>query len=138
MLDNRVFIEPARTHNRPLRNGDGYHARASLTAELRRVVPDIPEPLHDDALAVEASGEAEGLHVVCLRAHLAERVDEASTRRLLPAANAALYDGFARDARSGIHLSRSKSAVGVGDHRHLALAGARTDQIRFTSSCTAA
>ena len=47
---------------------------------LARVIADVAEPLHDDALALEAGRQPERLHVVGVRAGLAEAEVDARGR----------------------------------------------------------
>ena len=60
----------------------GDDDRAAFVAELGRVIADVAEALHDDALAGEARREAERLHVVGERAGLAEREEQPAARWL--------------------------------------------------------
>ena len=65
MEQHGIRIEPCRIHDRALELRDGDDRGAAFAAELGRVIADVAEPLHDDALAFEARGETHGLHVFC-------------------------------------------------------------------------
>ena len=117
---------------------------AAFAAELGGVIADVAEALHDDALAVEPGREAEPLHVLGFVARFAQREVEAAAGRFLAAAHAALRDRLAGDAAERVELSGIERRVGVGDPRHLALAGAvvgrrhvdaGADEVFFISSC---
>ena len=104
--------------------GDGDDQRAGLAAELRGVVADVAEPLDDDALALEARRQAERLHVVGVRARLADGEEQPAAGGLAAAAHAALGDRLAGDAAERVELPGMQRRVGVDDPGHLALAGA--------------
>ena len=90
----------------PSRSAIAIRMRAAFAAELRGVIADVAEALHDDALAVEAGRQAEPLHVVGFVAGLAQREEQAAAGRFLAAAHAALRDRLAGDAAERVELAR--------------------------------
>ena len=63
--------------------------RALLAAELRRVIADVAEALHDEPLAFEAADSPSALHVFRRAARFAQRVHQPAAGRFAAAVNAA-------------------------------------------------
>jgi dienelactone hydrolase len=138
VLDHRILVQAARIDDGAFALCDRDDAGALRAEESGGVIPDVAKSLHDDALALEAGRQAEGVHVDGVGARRAQRVHQAAARRLRPAPDSALRDRLAGDARNRIEMSRVERGVGVHDPPHLALAGAgigrgdveaRTDQV---------
>ena len=136
--DHRFQIEAVGFGDGAFVFGQAHQDRAALLAELRDVVADVAQALHDDALAGQAGSEPERAHVVVDGAHFAQREVEPAARGFAPAADAALADGLARHARQRVEPVGRHRLVGVDDPRHLALARAvvrrrhvhaRTDEV---------
>ena len=102
---------------------DHLHA-VLLGEELRGVVADVAEALHDRPLALEPAGEPRPLHVLGVAEELAERVLDAAPGGLDPAGDAAGVQRLAGDAGGGVDVGGVHPAVLVDDPGHLALAGA--------------
>ena len=136
--DHRFQIEAVGFGDGAFVFGQADEDRAALLAELRDVVADVAQALHDDALAGQAGSEPERAHVVVDGAHFAQREVQPAARGFAPAADAALADGLARHARQRVETVGRQRLVGVDDPRHLALARAvirrrhvhaRTDEV---------
>ena len=122
--DNGLEVEPVGIHDRALVLGQAYQDPAGLLTELRDVIADVAQALYDDALAGDAGGQAQRLHVLRVRADLAQRVEQAAAGGFPPATDAALADRLARHAGQRIEGVGAHRLVCIDDPRHLALAGA--------------
>ena len=88
------------------------------------MIPDVAEPLHDHALAVEAERQPKAFHFVGFIACFAQREVEAAAGGLLAPAHSALRHGLAGHAAERIERAGIERRVSVGHPRHLALTGA--------------
>src|SRR5262249_61571923 len=120
MSHDRLDVEAVGPVDGAIAFGERDDHAAGLLAEQCRVIADVAEALHDDALALQPAIEAEPLHVVDVTARLAQAVVHAAPGGLHAPPNTALGDGLSRDARELVDSPRVEGAVGVGNPRHLA------------------
>src|SRR4029450_880026 len=99
MLGDSLDIESAFVDDGALAFGDCNHPRTLCAKEGGGVIADIPQALHDDALALESGGQAERRHVGGIGACGAKGMYESAARRFCPALDAALSDRLAGHAR---------------------------------------
>ncbi len=103
----------------------GDHLRVVLgREEVRGVIADIAETLHDDALAAELALEARLLHFLRVAEELAQGVLHAAAGGLVASAHPAVLDRLAGDAAHVVDVVGEDLAVGVDHPAHLARAGA--------------
>ena len=124
MLEHVFFVQPFRIEDGALALRQRDENRALLAAEFRRVEPHIPQPLHHQPLAFEAGRQSQRLHVLRAAARLAQREHQPAARGFAAAVDAAFGDRLSGDARQRFELAGVELAVGIGNPRHLALAGA--------------
>src|SRR6516162_9170349 len=121
----KPFVEPLGVHRGAVVLADADDLAAVLLVEdLRDVVADVSEPLDDDSLALERPLEAGALQGLRVAEDLAQPEDHAASRRLAAAADPALGQRLAGDARPVVDAAGMEGVVGVGDPGHLALARA--------------
>ena len=123
VIEDLVFVQPLRVVNRAFALGERDDDRALLAAELRRVIADVAESLHDQPLSVETDRQSERAHVVGRTARLGQGEHQPAAGRFAAAVDAAFGDRLAGDARERLELAGVQLAVRIGDPRHLALAG---------------
>jgi len=119
VAEERVNIEAGRVDDAAVPLDDARDLAAVLGKEVRRPVADVAEALHDDRLAGNAGAEAGlGEHLV-VREELAQAVAHAETRGLGTAADTALRDGLAGDARRAVDVDRVELLERVLHPSHL-------------------
>ncbi len=107
----------------PLAHGDDPGV-VLVVKDARGVVTDVSETLDGNGFALERTRQSVTPGFLRIPEQLAQRVDDAPARRFRPPANPALRDRFARDASHVVEVAGMERVVGVGDPRHLPLAGA--------------
>ena len=122
MRHDRLQVEAAVVVQRAIRFCDSDQHSTALLQELRRMVPHVAEPLHDESFPFEPWREADRLHVLGTIARFAYAEIHAAPGRFSAATNAALRERFRGDAGHGVDVADGELRVGVGDPGHF-LAG---------------
>ena len=125
MLDHLVFVETLALVIAPSRSAMRDDDGAAFAAELGGVIADVAEALHDDAFALEAGcrGRAASCSAWLLHASRSAKNSPRPVASLRPR-TPPWVTGLPVTQPSASSWPGIERRVGVGDPRHLALAGA--------------
>ena len=90
--------------------------------KLRRVIPHVAKPLHNNGLGLELPGQSSRREIFRMTEELLQCILDTTTCRLGPTLDAARIDRFTGDTRGRVDVRCVHAFVLVRNPRHFALA----------------